>query len=210
MNCKNQNSIVNKYCFFYIYFLKKKNIKKKNFFFNFFFHYFFLKYLEKKLFTKINIIVNNLAKLKTKYLKKKKVIKFLKKKCKGLGNFFFFFKKVVLLFLSVFLYCDATLFVNWLVQFLETNEIKKHKIALKFVAFFLSFLFLRFEFNLKIKGFYLRIKGKIGLGGASKKKKFTLKKKKFTLINFINKINYSKSDVRTKSGTLGIVFFLVF
>ncbi len=117
-----------------------------------------------------------------------------------------FIKVIIITLLSK----DSTLFVNWLKFFLEILYYKNHKkffVLLKYVYFFF-FKYLKFFF--KIKGLKFNVKGKISLGGNSKKKKQSFLLGNFSLTNKSTFINFNKTHVNTLSGVLGIFFFIFF
>jgi hypothetical protein len=93
---------------------------------------------------------------------------------------------------------------------MENLYYKNHKKFLVFLKniFFFLFKYLNSFFN--IKGLKFLIKGKISLGGNSKKKKFNLKMGNFSLTSKNSFINYEKDFIKTISGTLGYSFFIFF
>ena len=117
-----------------------------------------------------------------------------------------FIKIIILTLLSK----DTTIFINWIKSFLEILYYKNHKkffILLKYIFFFF-FKYLKFFF--KIKGLKFNVKGKISLGGNSKKKKQSFSLGSFSLTKKSTFINFNKTHVNTLSGVLGVFFFIFF
>jgi hypothetical protein len=59
-------------------------------------------------------------------------------------------------------------------------------------------------------GFFFKVKGKIGLGGNSKKKRNIVKFGKYSLTQKSLKISYNQGVIRTYSGTLGFEIILAY
>lgn len=117
-----------------------------------------------------------------------------------------FLKTIILTLISK----DTTLFTNWLKYFFEILYYKNHKkfiILLKYIFFF----FFKYLKNyLKFKGLKFSIKGKISLGGNSKKKKQSFFFGKFSLTKKKILVNFNKNYINTLSGMLGFYFFIFF
>jgi hypothetical protein len=88
--------------------------------------------------------------------------------------------------------------------------LKKHKLIFSFLLFYLNFFYQKINALQVVKGFYLSIRGKISGSGNSKKKKILLTEGFYNLSNNALKISYSRNFIRTFTGTLGLVFYLVF
>ena len=93
---------------------------------------------------------------------------------------------------------------------MEGMYYKNHKKFLNLFKLLLSFLFKYLNFHFSLKGLYFKLKGKIGLGGNSKKKKFNLNLGSFSLSKKFNKIDYAKNSIKTVSGMLGFCLFIFF
>lgn len=122
----------------------------------------------------------------------------------------FNFKKVLEIFLLTLFNKDSKLFTNWLKHTMENIYYKNHKKLLVFIKNIFFFLFKYLSSFLKLKGLKLKLKGKISLGGNSKKKIFNLKLGNFNLTSKNNYINFDKNFIKTISGTLGFSFFIFF
>lgn len=119
-------------------------------------------------------------------------------------------KKILEIYL-IFMYTKDTLFLsNWLKHTMEELYYKNHK---KFLMFFKNTLFFLFKYLksfLKINGLKFNLKGKIALGGNSKKKNFKMNLGLCSLTKKHNYINYNKDFIKTVSGTLGFSIFIFF
>ena len=105
---------------------------------------------------------------------------------------------------------DVVLLKNFIKYILENIHFKKHKsflYNLKIVIYLIFKLLLKF---LNILGIYIKIKGKIGVGGNLKKRKFSLKLGKFSFTKKNQKLNYLKDSIRTYSGVLGFEIYLTY
>jgi len=76
------------------------------------------------------------------------------------------------------------------------------RVILKYINIYFNF------FN--VLGLLLQIKGKIGLGGNSKKKRFKLLSGKLKLNNKYLKLSYDSTNCRTDSGSLGIKYLITY
>jgi len=93
---------------------------------------------------------------------------------------------------------------------MEELYYKNHKKFLMFFKNILYFLFKYLNIFFKIKGFKFLLKGKIALGGNSKKKNFKLNLGSCSLTKKTSIINYNKDFIKTISGTLGYCIFIFF
>jgi hypothetical protein len=93
---------------------------------------------------------------------------------------------------------------------MEKIYYKNHKKFLVFLKNFFFFLFKYLSVYFEVKGLKFLLKGKISLGGNSKKKKFGLKLGNFSLTKKSSNINFNKDYIKTISGTLGFYFFIFF
>lgn len=217
----NSNVISNydfKYLFTY-YFFFVQNIKlglskyfsttyQNNFFF---LKFFVLKFInsivkDKNVFLSFN--KDNLITLTDKsfyfYLSKKvKYLRFLNEiNLKG---------KSFLNLLLVFLYNkDVVLFKNALKSILENLHFKTHRKFLYNLKIIFKSLAPIFYSRFKCLGLYIQVKGKIGVGGNSKKRKFVYKLGSFSFTKKNQKLSYAKDSIRTYSGVLGIRIFLAY
>ena len=119
-------------------------------------------------------------------------------------------KNIIEIFLIFFIKKDVSLLSNWLKNTMEGIYYKNHKKFLNLFKMLFSFLFKYLNSHFLVKGIFFRLKGKIGLGGNSKKKKFNLNLGSFSLSKKFNKIDYSKNSIKTVSGMLGFCLFIFF
>ena len=157
------------------------------------------------MFKKLNFLI--------KFLEKKKnsafILSKVRKKVKKFKNFRFikiFFK---ILFLS-FKIKDSNFFLRWFTNQMDILFFKKHK---KMVHLLYSFLKKHHEFffkKTKVLGVFFSISGKIGVSGNSKKRHIYLSYGRHSSSNKKLRINNSSSQVRTKTGAMGINFSVFF
>lgn len=120
-------------------------------------------------------------------------------------------QKTFLDLVLTFLYTkDVIFFKNLLKYILETTHFKNHKRFLYNLKVLLSFIFDAYSNIFNVLGIYIKIKGKIGLGGNSKKKKYNFKKGNFSFTKKDQKLNYNKDVIRTYSGVLGFEVYLTY
>ena len=60
------------------------------------------------------------------------------------------------------------------------------------------------------KGFYFLLKGKIGVTGNAKKRKYSFLSGNFSWTNKTLKMSFNKVDIRTHTGALGARFCITF
>ena len=217
----NNNKISNynfKYLFIY-YFFFVQNIKSglSKYFSNsyqnnfFFLKFFILKFInnfirDKEVFLKFNR--SNLLILSDKsfyfsLFKKVRYLRFL--------NDINLKSKAFLNLLLIFLYNkDTVLFKNAIKNILENLHFKTHRKFLYNLKIIFKSLATIFYSRFKCTGLFIRVKGKIGVGGNSKKRKFTYKLGSFSFTKKNQKLSYSKDSIRTYSGVLGIEIYLTY
>ncbi|MBK8208546.1 MAG: hypothetical protein IPK87_17450 [Planctomycetes bacterium] len=195
--------------FLFTYFKKiKKKFNKNNFYMlslNFYLYYF----LEKKLNKSIIILYKNYRYV----LKKILFYKFVKKKLffsNKIKSLRYFKSKDYSLIFSSLLFQDIYLLRNWLQIKMIKMSFKKHRRFLYFLKVFLISSFLPYIKKFNLKGFYIKVKGKIGLGGNSKKRTYVIKCGKFARYNKSLKLYYDFFSVSTLSGVLGIKIILLY
>jgi len=215
------NKITNydyKYLFiYYFYFVQNIKFGLSKYFTNFyqnnffFFKFFVLKYLnnfvcDRNLYLKFN--KNNLDILSDKsyyymLLKKVRYLKFL--------NDVNLKSKAFLNLLLVVLYTkDAMLLKNAIKSILENLHFKTHRKFLYNLKIILKSLSYIFYSKFKCLGLSIRVKGKIGVGGNSKKRKFLYKFGSFSFTKKNQKLSYAKDSIRTYSGVLGFEVYLTY
>lgn len=105
---------------------------------------------------------------------------------------------------------DTFFFSNWLKSLLETIYYKNHKKLLIGLKYLFFFLFKYLNIYLKIRGLKFQLKGKISLGGNSKKKLFSFNLGSYSLTKKNNYLYFNKNNVNTLSGSLGFYIFIFF
>lgn len=105
---------------------------------------------------------------------------------------------------------DLNLLSQWITKFMETLNFKNHK---KFIMFFQNFIYKNsglFINDLKIKGFFFDIRGKVGVTGSSKKRHISFKFGSLGKSTKKFKINLNQNLVRTYSGVLGLTYIICY
>ena len=105
---------------------------------------------------------------------------------------------------------DCNIFLNWIKFLLEKIDLKLHKNILNYVLYTLNCLNTFLLKNFNCLGLKIIFNGKIGIGGGVKTKKNILKLGINSLNNKHLKIEFQKIQIKTKSGTLGVKFFLIY
>lgn len=177
----------------------------------FYFKYFILNFIDsflnnKKLyisFKKNSVLINEVDFIYNILLKKVKFLTYLKE---------INFKNKLLLNMVIYVLIskDVTLFKNTIKYILENLHFKKHRRFLYSIKVLFKFLSLYLFRKFNCLGVVLKIKGKIGVGGNLKKRKFILKTGSFSFTKKSQKIQYIKDSIRTYSGVLGFEFFIAF
>jgi len=180
--------------------LNKFNLKK-NFFFLSLFNIFILNFFES--FFKLNFFlkINNKLPVYNSY----QILNFFNRGNNFFKNYKFFnFLEMVEILLISFLNKDLIFFKNWLKIMLDEMNIKNHKKFFVILSDFISDNFIYFFNNFKILGFYFFVRGKIGLSGNAKKKRFSFKKGLINISSKKSKIDFQKFNIKTNCGSLGI------
>ena len=188
------------------FFLKFDLKKKYNFLnlINLFFINFFEYFFKKRFFLKIsnNKKIINLNKMLFVFEKYNK--NFFK-----INKSIFLSEMVEIIWIS-FLNKDLVFLKNWLIKILNSLNLINHK---KFFNVFHDIINENFELlsnNLNINGFYFCVKGKIGLSGNAKKKKFFFKNGFLKISSKNSKLEVQKLEVKTNCGSLGINIILAY
>ena len=103
---------------------------------------------------------------------------------------------------------DVILLKNFVKYILESIHFKKHKSFLYSLKTIFLIISVSMFNSLNIKGLYIKLKGKIGVGGNLKKRKYNLKLGEFSFTKKNQKLNYVKDSIRTYSGVLGFEIYL--
>jgi hypothetical protein len=190
--------------------LQKQYILKQKYFFfiNTFLYNFLNFFLKKKLFFSLKKL-NNFFKNHFKIFEKPFLFLKLKKKIKNFRslNFIKVFYKIFYISLKL---KDSLFFIKWFTLKIEDINFKKHK---NYIHFFHSFLKI-FHRNLfartKTFGVYFSISGKIGVTGDSKKRKIFFNYGMHSSSKKNLKLNLSRTQVKTKTGVMGISYNIFF
>jgi len=202
------------YYYYYIQNVKLGIAKYYSYFYQnnlFFIKFFILKYLKsffkhKNLYFNIqknNLIINEKKLIYKILLKKVRYLSFLK-------EIKFKIKTFINLILVSLYNKDSILLKNGIKNILERLHFKKHRRFLYNLKTLLKFLSYIFFYKFKCLGLYIKIKGKIGVGGNLKKRKFIFKMGSFSFTKKSQKLNYIKDNVRTYSGVLGFEIYLIY
>jgi len=114
-------------------------------------------------------------------------------------------------FLLVSLYSkDVILFKNFIKYILENIHFKKHKRFLYNLKVLLNLILNIYSYDLQLLGLYIKIKGKIGVGGNLKKRKYSFKNGSFSFTKKNQKLSYNRDIIRTYSGVLGFEIYLAY
>ena len=103
---------------------------------------------------------------------------------------------------------DVFLFMNWLKKRMEKIHFKNHKKflnLLKLIMIKYSHIFLE---SFRLKGFFFDIRGKVGVGGNSKKRHFFFRIGKINLSSKNSKLDHQQNIVNTSFGALGVTMIL--
>ena len=122
----------------------------------------------------------------------------------------FFFKEMLKVIWLTFFLKDCRFFLYWLQKTMERLYFKSHKKFLAFLKTILIHYFNLFSLDLKYKGFYFDIRGKVGVAGNAKKRHFFIRAGRYSLSEKNLKWNFFQHIVRTKTGVLGTSFCITF
>ena len=203
--------------FYYSMYLKNTSLTKSNFYTNFyqnnlyFIKFFVFKYLS--LFLTDKNLYLTLSKDNISIIEKSSLYKILIKKTKRLG----FLKEIAFKtrsFINLILIClynkDIVLLKNTIKGILEKLHFKKHRKLLYNLRVLLKSIIYIFFYKFKCLGLYIKVKGKIGVGGNLKKRKFIFKLGSFSFTKKSQKLVYVKDSIRTYSGVLGFESYLTY
>jgi len=140
-------------------------------------------------------------------------ITYIFKKFKRYGVFFGgptkLMEFVIISFLTI-ISKDLNYFNVWLKNKFEGVFYRKHKKLLYLIKlFFINYVSIYLNM-FRCHGFYLKIKGKIGVGGNSKKKRYLVRIGKHSLTSKSLKFTNQISVIRTLVGTLGVKLALFY
>lgn len=153
--------------------------------------------------TQVSINLNQII-LSKKFLNY--YVKLVTKKFRKFASSFGGFPKLVSFIKISFLMLitkDITYFSAWFKSNFEEIPYRKHKRLLYFIKlFFKNYLFIYLHF-FNCRGFFIKISGKISVGGNSKKRRYTIRVGSNSLTSKHIKFNYANGVVRTAVGVLG-------
>lgn len=109
-----------------------------------------------------------------------------------------------------FLLKDVFIFANFFRKMVKKNHLKKHKKVFLGLKNIIRVVFKPIFLKIRLLGFYLLIKGKIGVSGSVKKKKYYIYSGKHTFSSRVIKMDYKFITVWTPTGVLGVNCYLFF
>lgn len=119
-------------------------------------------------------------------------------------------KQIIGLLYYAMLLKDANILIIFLRRIFEKNKIKSHKKILYGLKKIIKTLFKPIFFFLGLKGVYLNIKGKLGVSGNAKKRRYFFYFGEHSISKKSLKMSYKFTNIWTYTGTLGLGFFLFF
>ena len=155
---------------------------------------------------------------------KKKIIFFLKKgsnllhmKKVSSSLFYKIFKKYLninkqitgIIYYSLLLK-DSSIFINFFKKILKNTSIKLHKKIFFSLKKFLLLVFKPYFFFLNVKGLFFNVKGKIGVSGNAKKRRYFFSLGEHSMSTKTLKIDFMFTTVTTFTGILGFSFSIFF
>lgn len=177
--------------------------KIKRFFF--FYNLFFITFLEN--FLKLNILLNikkNANKIPIKQISKNLFFnKFFKKNLK-------ITRQIISIIYYSILLKDTLLFINFFKKKIEKLSIKLHKKVLLGLKKLIKYIFVPLFKYLGLLGIFLNIRGKLGVSGNAKKRRYFFYFGKHSLTKRTLKFNSSFVYIWTFTGVLGLNFLLFF
>ncbi len=180
-----------------------KKIKKINFFL--FLNKFLINFLE--FFIKTKILLNlkkGSNKLLLKQLSSRKFfIKYFKKNLK-------ITKQIMGVLYYALLLKDSTLFANFLKRILEKLSIKSHKKVFLGLKKLLKDVFYPLFSFFGVSGLFFNIKGKIGVSGNAKKRRYYFYFSKHSITNRKVKVDIKYTPIWTFTGSLGFTFLIFY
>lgn len=118
------------------------------------------------------------------------------------------FKVLLHVLLLSLYYKDIVLLKNFIKHTMERLPLRLHRRLLFSLRTMFKLLsrFIFFKFN--CTGIFFKVKGKIGVGGNSKKRAFIIKYKKYSFSSKNQKLVYVKDSIHTYVGALGLEIYL--
>jgi hypothetical protein len=109
-----------------------------------------------------------------------------------------------------FLLKDSTIFVNYIKIILERVNLKSHKKIFLGLKKLIKDIFKPIFNFLGLLGLFFNVKGKIGVSGNAKKRRYFFYYGKHSLVTKTLKTDYKFTSIWTSTGSLGFSFFLFF
>lgn len=119
-------------------------------------------------------------------------------------------KRIMGILYYAFLLKDASIFSNFFRKVLEKLNLKKHKKVFLGLRKIIKDFFRPLFAYLGVLGVFFNIKGKIGVSGNAKKRRYFFYFGKHGISKKTNKIDLKFTPVWTNTGTLGFTFFIFF
>lgn len=107
-----------------------------------------------------------------------------------------------------FIFKDASILTTFFRNYLEAFHFKEHKRIMLFLRFISRHFLEKSLSTFGVVGYFLRLKGKISLGGSSKKKRSKIFGGAYSLSTKDLLASYSKTTVWTESGALGLYYYI--
>jgi len=99
---------------------------------------------------------------------------------------------------------DIEFFRCWFIQKFESMYYRRHKKFLYLIKLFICNYMSVYLSLFKCSGFFLKVRGKIGVGGNSKKRRYSIRIGECSLTSKSLKFNIYRGNIRTLVGVLGI------
>ena len=109
-----------------------------------------------------------------------------------------------------FLLKDSSIFVNFLKRVLEVLNLKLHKRVFKGIKKLIKDIFKPLFNYLGLNGLFFNVKGKIGVSGSAKKRRYFFYFGRHSLTNRTLKMDCKNTTIWTPTGVLGFTFLVFF
>lgn len=162
-------------------------------------------------FMQRNVCLQTSINLNTKYITKSNFVDNMYRRFYNMQVFFgknFFLKEMIEIFLWFFRFKDLSIFETWFIKAMHKLPPKKHR---KFLLFLKSCICNYFSplFNASgMKGFFMRISGKISVTGNAKTRSQYIKWGVFGTSKKDNKLELTQNIIRTNTGVLGVLIMI--
>lgn len=168
-----------------------------------------INYLEE--FMQRNVCVYTTVNFNLKYILQYNFIENMYRKLYSMQLFFgknFFLKEMLEVFLWFFKFKDITLFENWFLKAMHKLQPKKHRKFLLFLKSCICGYFNPFFNASGLKGFFMKISGKISVTGNAKTRSQYIKWGVFGTSKKDNKLELTQNVIRTNTGVLGVTIMI--